>query len=78
MVNSSLVAPESTGIISRMDVYGSELTLREEIAQETRKLCASGVPEFLASIQAAVAVSKRRAVQDARREEAMLSHCNEP
>jgi predicted transcriptional regulator len=61
-----------------MDDSGSKLTLKEEIAQETKRLCASGVPEFLASIQAAVNVSKRQAAQNSRREAAMLSHCNEP
>ncbi len=61
-----------------MGVPQPELTLKEEIAEETRKLRASGVSEFLASIQAAVNVSKRKRTDADRRAHAMASHCVEP
>jgi hypothetical protein len=78
MVKSSLVANDSLGILTQMVASTTELTVKEEVAQETKKLCASGVPEFLASIQAAVIVSKRRQAQERKRGEALLSHCVEP
>lgn len=78
MVNSSLVAADTSGSFVGMGGVEKELTLNEEIADETRKLRARGVPEFLASIQAAGIVAKRRQQSEAQRGEAMASHCNEP